>query len=141
MKKTFKYVITIIMIMVIQFVLADCIWAQHVDSDEKQIEELPYEFVQLMDVRMEIVNNTAICYVAIYGKSSTNRIAGTITIYDETSDYDVGSWNFNQSGNVFNFSRNVSVQSGHEYTLLLDGVAYATTGSFEGFQKSLTRRN
>lgn len=103
--------------------------------------EARYEYIEKCRVELNYSSNVAMCRVEILGPEKPNRISGTITLYDETSDYIMGSWDFNQLGNSYNFAQNVSVQSGHEYTLFLDGTLYTSDGNEESFQKSTTRRN
>lgn len=138
MKKSLFFVACILLIMQSIMISAK---ATDIDMYEDVQLEARYQYIERCSISLNYDSNVARCWVDVLSSSNTNRISGTITLYDETLDFNVGSWNFNQVGNSYTFLRNVSVQSGHEYTLFLNGMVYMLGGGSEEIQTYVTRRN
>ena len=69
------------------------------------------------NVYLNFMDNKATYVVKIRGNSSISKISGTISLYDETTGTNVGSWYVNHSGYVYSTSKTITVKAGHKYTL------------------------
>jgi len=108
-----------------------------------QASEINMRYVSTNKVFMELSfeNNQASCAVSVFGKSGTEKITGTVKLYDDTSRKTVKSWSVSKEGSIASSSKTVSVTSGHSYTLSFSGYVYDEDGDAEYVYDSESAKN
>lgn len=100
-----------------------------------------YDYVQLANAYLSFANDVAKCKITIYCLSDTEKITGTITLYDETAGKNVASRTVYQESAIYTNSFSVDVTAGHKYTLSYSGYVYGQDGSYDAVSASVTKEN
>jgi len=114
----------------------------HVYAFVPQHQVVPYyETENRAKVSLTFDKNVAKCVVTVLGEKGTTKISGTVQLYDETAKKSVKTWSISSSSAVCTLSKDVSVKSGHKYTLSCTAKVYDANNSSKAADGSATKTN
>lgn len=105
-------------------------------------EITPYaEQTSRVQLTLNFHSNTASCHVNVICKPGQTGIFGAAALYDETDKETVASWGISSDSARYTGTKEISVKSGHKYTLSFNGTVGTASGKREHVSGTVTKKN